>query len=192
MGLALAGLVGLSPVLAVVAMAVWMADGRPIFFRQLRPGRGGWPFTLVKFRTMSDARDAAGVLLPDEARLTKIGWVLRSWSLDELPQLWNVLRGDMSMVGPRPLLMQYLPRYSARQARRHEVRPGLTGFAQVRGRNALGWQRRLELDVRYVERISLVTDMKILVWTIWRVLSRKGISERGRTTKGEFMGNGPA
>ncbi len=163
------GLVLLSPLLAVVAVLVWRDLGRPILFRQVRPGRDGRPFTMYKFRTMRDIRDGRGQPLPDAERLTPIGRFLRRFSLDELPELWNVLRGDMSLVGPRPLLMEYLPRYTREQSRRHEVRPGITGLAQVQGRNALPFSKRLALDVEYVDRFSLWLDAKILWWTLVRV-----------------------
>ncbi len=154
------------PVLAAVAVLIRWRLGPPVLFRQLRPGRGGVPFTLYKFRTMRDLRDSDGRPLPDSNRLTLLGRGLRSTSLDELPELWNVIRGDMSLVGPRPLLMEYLPLYSARQRRRHEVRPGLTGWAQVNGRNALSWEERFELDLWYVEHRSLLLDLRILLRTV--------------------------
>lgn len=149
--------------------------GRPVFFRQTRPGRGGAPFELVKFRTMTDDRDAAGALLPDAARLTSLGCFLRATSLDELPELWNVLRGDMSLVGPRPLLMRYLPYYSDRENKRHLVRPGLTGWAQLHGRNTVSWDERLALDVWYVENRSMLLDLRILLLTVVLVLKREGV-----------------
>jgi len=182
--LALLGLVVLSPVLLTLAARVRLSLGRPVLFRQQRPGLHGRPFELLKFRTM---RGGDG---PDEARLTPVGRFLRAWSLDELPELWNVLRGDMSLVGPRPLLMQYLPRYSRRQGRRHEVKPGLTGWAQVNGRNALTWDEKFELDVWYVDNWSLWLDACILGRTIWQVLRREGISHEGHATMTEFMGSG--
>lgn len=174
------------PVIAVIAVLVRWKLGSPVFFRQRRPGRGGAIFEMVKFRTMTDARDAAGQLLPDAVRLTPFGRWLRATSLDELPELWNVLRGDMSLVGPRPLLVQYLERYSPRQARRHEVRPGLTGLAQVMGRNALSWDEKFEWDVRYVEQRSFWLDLKILALTVKAVLFRHGISAAGDATMPEF------
>jgi len=183
------GLLVLSPVLAVVALLVWCDLGLPVMFRQQRPGLKGKPFTLYKFRTMHDAVDMQGRSLPDEQRLTRIGRLLRKTSLDELPELWNVLRGDMSLVGPRPLLMEYLPLYSARQARRHEVRPGLTGWAQIHGRNTLEWSERLELDVWYVDNRSFWLDVQILIRTIWIVLRAKGISEAGHVSKAKFRGS---
>lgn len=179
------------PVLGVVALLVRQKLGSPVLFTQTRPGLGGRPFTLYKFRTMTDARDAAGNLLPDAERLPPFGRFLRSTSLDELPELWNVLRGDMSLVGPRPLLMQYLGRYTPRQARRHEVRPGITGLAQVSGRNALSWDDRFELDVWYVENHTLALDLKILWQTVAKVFKREGISAQGEATMPEFQGSTP-
>lgn len=166
---AAAGLCLLAPLLLVIAVLVRRDLGRPILFRQVRPGRGGRPFTMYKFRTMRDLRDGQGRPLPDAERLTPLGRLLRRFSLDELPELWNVLRGDMSLVGPRPLLMEYLPRYTPEQARRHDVRPGITGLAQVLGRNALPFSQRLALDVQYVDRFSLWFDIKILWWTLRKV-----------------------
>ena len=163
--------------------------GSPVFFRQNRPGLNGKIFTMYKFRTMTDARDEKGNLLPDEKRLTAFGKMLRKTSLDELPELVNILKGDMSFVGPRPLLVQYLDRYTPRQARRHEVRPGLTGWAQVNGRNAISWEERFELDVWYVDNWSLLLDAKILLMTVGKVLKREGISAQGEATMSEFMGN---
>ena len=174
------------PILAVVALLVRLKLGSPVFFRQKRPGQGARIFEMIKFRTMTDARDAAGHLLPDAVRLTPFGKFLRSTSLDELPELLNVLRGDMSLVGPRPLLVHYLPRYSPRQARRHEVRPGITGLAQVKGRNALSWDEKFEWDVRYVETWTLGLDLKILLRTIKTVFVREGISAHGDATMPEF------
>lgn len=179
----------LLPVLAGLGVAVGLVLGRPVIFRQRRPGLGGAPFTILKFRTMRDERDAAGRLLCDAERLTRFGEFLRSTSLDELPEFFNVLKGDMSLVGPRPLLMSYLERYDARQARRHEVRPGVTGLAQISGRNALSWERRLELDVAYIERYSLVLDLWILVRSVVRVLGRSGITQPGHATTEEFRGS---
>lgn len=185
---AVIGLVVLSPVIAWVSWRVARRLGQPVFFRQLRPGFGGRPFGMIKFRTMLDAVDASGQPLPDEQRLTPFGAWLRSTSLDELPELWNVLKGDMSLVGPRPLLMQYLDRYSLLQARRHEVRPGITGWAQVNGRNAISWEQKFELDVWYVDNRSLLLDLKILVLTVLRVVRRDGISAAASATMPEFMG----
>lgn len=172
---ALAGLIVLAPLLAAIAIFVRVKLGSPILFRQLRPGLLGQPFTLCKFRTMLDTRDSTGRLLRDEQRTPWLGKVLRSTSLDELPELWHVLRGDMSLVGPRPLLMEYLDHYSTEERRRHEMRPGITGWAQVNGRNELSWEEKLALDVWYVEHASLWLDLKILWKTLGAVLSRRGI-----------------
>jgi len=170
--------------MAVLALLIWRDIGRPVLFLQVRPGRRAEPFTLVKFRTM---REGTG---PDADRLTPLGRFIRSLSLDELPELWNVLRGDMSLVGPRPLLTSYLPRYTAHQARRHEVRPGLTGLAQVQGRNTLSWEHRFELDVHYVDTWSVRLDLAIIARTIWLVLKRDGIAAEGHATMPEFLGEG--
>ena len=175
------------PLLAAVSLLVAMKLGRPVFFRQRRPGLRGEIFELVKFRTMLDAVDAEGRQLPDAERLTSFGRKLRSSSLDELPELWNIIRGDMSLVGPRPLLIAYLSRYDSRQARRHDVRPGLTGLVQVGGRNALTWEAKFEMDVRYVETRSFWLDLKILLLTVKAVLFREGISARGEATMPEFF-----
>ena len=183
-------LVVLWPVLAAVALLVRGRLGSPILFRQQRPGLRGEAFTLLKFRTMTAATDKLGRLLPDEARLTRFGRTLRSASLDELPELWNVLRGDMSLVGPRPLLIQYLPRYSHEQAKRHDVRPGISGLAQVDGRNQVSWEERFRLDVDYVDRVSFGLDLRILLRTLMLVITRKGISAEGFATMPEFMGQG--
>ncbi len=185
----LASMLVWGPLLLVVALLVRFRLGSPVFFRQVRPGLGGHPFLMVKFRTMTDARGADGALLPDADRLPAFGRTLRATSLDELPELLNVLRGDMSLVGPRPLLMRYLDRYSARQRRRHEVRPGITGLAQVSGRNALGWDERLELDVHYVETRSLALDLWIIWRTIIAVIRRDGINGAGEATMAEFFGS---
>jgi sugar transferase EpsL len=174
--------------MACIAVAIVVKMGLPVFLRQPRPGYGGRLFTLYKFRTMRDARDADGILLPDERRLTPLGRFLRRTSLDELPELWNVLQGDMSLVGPRPLLPQYLDRYTPAQARRHEVRPGITGWAQVNGRNALTWQDKFDLDVWYVDHWSLGLDLRILWKTLVQVLSGDGVSAQGHATMPEFMG----
>jgi sugar transferase EpsL len=182
------GLLLLSPVIAVTAVVVRAALGRPVLFRQERPGLHGRPFTMFKFRTMLDARDAAGTPLADDRRLTRVGRILRGTSLDELPALWNVLRGDMSLVGPRPLLMEYLPLYSPLQARRHEVRPGITGWAQIHGRNAVGWEERFVLDTWYVDNRSLLLDLRILLMTVGSVLARHGISQEGHATMPRFTG----
>jgi lipopolysaccharide/colanic/teichoic acid biosynthesis glycosyltransferase/glycosyltransferase involved in cell wall biosynthesis len=187
-GAALA-LVLLLPLIAAVALLVRCALGSPVLFRQVRPGRHGVPFTLLKFRTMADRYDTAGIPLPDADRLTAIGRLLRATSLDELPGLWNVLTGELSLVGPRPLLMQYLPLYSPHQARRHDVRPGITGLAQVNGRNGLSWSKRFELDVEYVERCSLGLDLAIIARTLLVVLTRRGIAQPGRATVDYFQGN---
>jgi lipopolysaccharide/colanic/teichoic acid biosynthesis glycosyltransferase len=180
------GLLALAPLLLLIGLAVRRSLGSPVLFRQVRAGRHGRPFELLKFRSMTEARDAAGVLLADGQRLTRLGRWLRSTSLDELPELINVLRGDMSLVGPRPLLPEYLPHYSAEQARRHEMRPGITGWAAVQGRNAVSWERRLELEVWYVDNWSLVLDFKILLMTVVKVLRREGISAEGHATMPRF------
>ncbi|RKH27572.1 sugar transferase [Corallococcus praedator] len=185
------GLVCLSPVLAATALFVRATMGGPVFFRQQRPGLGGRLFTVLKFRSMLEATDADGNELPDEQRLTWAGRLLRSTSLDELPQLWNVLKGDMSLVGPRPLLVEYLPRYSAEQARRHDVLPGVTGWAQINGRNALGWNERFQLDVWYVDHWSLALDLKVLALTLLRVVQRQGISFVSEATMNKFTGTAP-
>ncbi len=181
-------LVFLAPVLAGIGVMVYLTMGGPALFRQIRPGLNGRPFEMVKFRTMRDAVGADGQPLPDEQRLTDFGRWLRATSLDELPELWNVLRGDMSLVGPRPLLMEYLPLYSPAQARRHEVRPGITGWAQVNGRNAISWDRKFELDVWYVDRHTLFLDLKIIAMTFGRIFRREGISAPGSATSDKFEG----
>jgi len=178
----------LLPLLVTVGIAVGTLIGRPIFFRQRRPGLHGVPFELLKFRTMTDAADAAGRTLPDDQRLGRFGAMLRELSLDELPELLNVLKGDMSLVGPRPLLMQYLGRYDATQARRHDVRPGITGWAQINGRNAISWEERFALDVWYVDHHSLWLDFRILLVTVKKVFRREGITQPGHATMPEFMG----
>jgi sugar transferase EpsL len=183
-----AGLLVLLPVLLVVGLMIRWRMGSPVLFEQERPGKGGRVFRLYKFRTMTDERDGEGRLLGDEERLTGLGRWVRRWSVDELPQLWNVLRGEMSLVGPRPLLVEYLGRYSARQARRHEVKPGVTGWAQVHGRNAVSWEEKLEMDVWYVENRSFWLDVRILGMTVGKVLRREGISQAGRATVEEFRG----
>ena len=182
-------LVLLSPVIVVVAILIKRKLGSPVLFRQQRPGLAGRPFFLYKFRTMNDARDGNGDLLPDSQRLVGIGKLVRELSLDELPQLFNVLKGDMSLIGPRPLLMEYLPLYSATQKRRHEVRPGITGWAQVNGRNAISWEKRFELDVWYVENRTLLLDFKIFVMTILKVVRRSGVNEPGQATMRKFTGS---
>lgn len=189
LSIALILLLLLSPLLALLALAVRWKPGRPALFAQTRPGLHGTPFEFYKFRTMTDARNAAGELLPDAARLTPFGELMRKLSLDELPQLVNVLKGDMSLVGPRPLLMEYLPLYSERQARRHAVRPGITGWAQVNGRNALAWEERFELDLWYVEHRSFWLDLKIIAMTAWRMLRPQGIAQPGHATMTKFTGS---
>ncbi len=181
-------LVVLLPILLVLTGLVRVYLGSPVLFRQKRPGLNGRPFQLMKFRTMTDSKDAEGRLLPDSERLKPLGRFLRSASLDELPELWNVVKGDMSLVGPRPLMMQYIDRYSREQARRHEVRPGITGWAQVNGRNAISWEEKFRLDVWYVDHQSLRLDVKIIALTIWKILKREGISQPGFDTAEEFMG----
>lgn len=183
------GLVVFSPVLLGVVVALRWSIGSPVFFRQKRPGLHGRPFQMIKFRTMNNARDASGNLLPDEQRLTGLGRFLRKTSLDELPELWNILRGEMSLVGPRPLLMQYMNRYSPEQARRHDVKPGLTGWAQINGRNAISWEEKFRLDVWYVDNQSILLDLKILLLTIWKTVRREGISAADHATMPEFMGS---
>jgi lipopolysaccharide/colanic/teichoic acid biosynthesis glycosyltransferase len=185
--LAAALVLATAPLLLAIGFMVFVDLGRPVLFRQVRPGLCGKPFSLVKFRTMLDLRDNEGQLLPNEARLTRFGKFLRSTSLDELPELWNVLAGHMSLVGPRPLLMEYLPLYNERQARRHEVRPGVTGWAQVNGRNTVPWEERFEMDVWYVENRTLWLDVRILASTIGRILTRDGISTPGRATIERFQ-----
>lgn len=187
--LSLAALIILSPVLLLVAILVRCKLGSPILFKQERPGLHEKIFCMYKFRTMTDAKDADGNLLPDEVRLTKFGKLLRSTSLDELPELFNILKGDMAIVGPRPLLVQYLPRYNERQHRRHDVRPGFTGLAQVNGRNSISWQEKFEWDVRYVENVSFLMDLRIIVKTVKVVLKRDGISSETSATMEEFRGN---
>lgn len=182
-------LVALAVPMAAIALAVRLTMGRPVLFVQERPGLGGRPFRLHKFRTMREDRDAHGALLPEEERVTRLGELLRDTSLDELPELWDVLRGEMSLVGPRPLLLEYLALYTPEQARRHDVRPGLTGLAQVAGRNGLDWERRFELDVWYVDHWSLGLDLRILARTLWAVLAREGISQEGLVGTEEFRGS---
>ena len=177
--------------LLLLAVVIRLRLGSPVLFRQVRPGLHGRPFTMVKFRTMTDGRGPDGALLPDAQRLTSFGRMLRSTSLDELPELWNVLRGEMSLVGPRPLLMEYLPLYTPEQARRHEVRPGITGWAQVNGRNALSWEERFSLDVWYVDHRTFWLDLRILWLTVRKVLVRDGISAQGEATMSKFTGGKP-
>ncbi|MGY6704788.1 sugar transferase [Roseinatronobacter sp.] len=182
------GLILLSPVLILVAVLIRRQMGAPVLFRQTRPGLHGKPFQMIKFRTMRNAVDAQGNPLPDSRRLTKLGRFLRASSVDELPELWNVLKGEMSLVGPRPLLMEYLPLYSPEQARRHEVRPGVTGWAQINGRNAISWDEKFALDVWYVDNRSLWLDLKIIWLTIRKVVKREGISAAGEATMPKFNG----
>jgi sugar transferase EpsL len=188
-GIALCGLVILAPFLVGMGFVIALTMGWPVFFPQRRPGKFGKPFMLVKFRTMSDCRDTNGDLLPDSARLTRVGRFIRSTSFDEFPQLWNVLSGELSLVGPRPLLMDYLPRYSPEQARRHEVMPGITGWAQVNGRNALTWEEKFTLDVWYVDHWSMLLDLRILGLTLLKVIRRDGINQGGQATMREFTGS---
>jgi lipopolysaccharide/colanic/teichoic acid biosynthesis glycosyltransferase len=178
--------VAILPLIGIIAVLVRVRTGPPVFFRQVRPGLNGRPFVLLKFRTMNDVRDRQGRPLPDGERLTRLGRLLRATSLDELPEFFNVLSGDMSLVGPRPLLMQYLDRYTPEQARRHEVKPGVTGWAQVNGRNAISWEDKFKLDVWYVDHWSLRLDLKILLMTLWKVVRREGISAEGEATMPEF------
>jgi sugar transferase EpsL len=186
---ALVGLIVISPLLLVLALLIRVNLGSPVLFRQQRPGLHGKPFMMYKFRSMTDERDDQGDLLPDSVRLTRFGRILRSTSLDELPELLNVLRGEMSLVGPRPLLMEYLPLYSREQFRRHDVRPGITGWAQVNGRNALSWQTKFALDVWYVDHRTFLLDMRILFLTILKIFKREGISASGEVTMTKFTGN---
>jgi sugar transferase EpsL len=185
---ALLGLVLVSPLLALTSFAIRIFMGGPVFFRQLRPGFREKIFTLYKFRTMADRRDGNGRLLPDEERMTGPGKFIRALSIDELPQLWNVLKGDLSLVGPRPLLIEYIDRYEPWQRRRHLVKPGITGWPQVNGRNAISWEEKFEYDVYYVDHWSLWLDLKILLITFWKVLKREGISQSGKATMEIFMG----
>lgn len=185
---ALSGLLIFLPVFVLLWIAVRLKLGSPVFFVQSRPGLGGAPFMMVKFRSMTDRRDATGCLLPDELRLSKFGGFLRSTSLDELPELWNVLKGHMSIVGPRPLLTEYLAVYTSEQRRRHEVRPGITGWAQVNGRNTLDWDDRFKLDVWYVDNCSFLLDLKIVALTMWRVIRRQGIQPRNSELMPRFLG----
>lgn len=185
----LMGLLILSPVFIFVLITLTIANGGKPFFVQARPGKGGRIFKIIKFKTMNDKKDASGRLLPDADRLTFMGAFVRKTSLDEIPQLINVLKGDMSLIGPRPLLVQYLPLYSERQAKRHLVRPGITGWAQVNGRNAISWKQKFELDVWYVENLSFSLDLKILLMTIKKVFIREGINQEGHATMQAFQGN---
>lgn len=181
-----------SPLLGILAFFIWKSLGNPVVFSQWRPGLGGVPFKMIKFRSMTDKMSEDGILLPDSERLTSFGRLLRASSLDELPELWNVLKGDMSLVGPRPLLMEYLPLYTIEQSRRHEVRPGITGWAQINGRNAISWEEKFRLDVWYVDNLSLWLDIKILWLTVKKVLVRDGISAAGESTMPRFTGNKPS
>jgi len=186
--LATTGILVLSPLFLLIAVAIWLRNGTPVIFRQKRPGYQGKPFYIYKFRTMNEERDPQNQILPDDLRITRLGRFLRISSLDELPELVNVIRGEMSMVGPRPLLMQYLDRYTPDQARRHEVVPGITGWAQVNGRNALSWEEKFNLDIWYVDHWSFFLDIKILFLSIIKVLRREGINQPGQVTSEEFMG----
>ena len=188
LALALPGMIVLSPLLACIALLVRAKLGSPVLFRQVRPGLGGRPFTIFKFRTMTDERDASGNLLPDAERLPGFGRFLRGASLDELPELWNVVKGDMSLVGPRPLLMEYLPLYNDFQYRRHEARPGITGWAQVMGRNALCWEEKFDLDIWYVDNSSFGLDLKILAMTVFKIFRPEGINQPGQATAEKFKG----
>ena len=190
--LALVALVLIAPIMLVLALLVRLKLGAPVFFFQQRPGLHGQPFSLYKLRTMTDARDEHGNLLPDSARLTSLGRFLRSTSLDELPELINVLRGDMSLVGPRPLLPEYLPGYDEEAYRRHDVLPGLTGWAQINGRNAISWEEKFALDVWYVDNMSLWLDLKVIGLTVWKIVQREGISQAGQATMSEFMESQPS
>ena len=187
--LSFVGLAVLSPVLLIIAVMVRTILGSPVLFKQMRPGLGGAPFQLVKFRSMTDKKDAEGNLLPDSERIPRFGRILRSTSLDELPELWNVLKGEMSLVGPRPLLMEYLDLYTVEQSRRHDVRPGITGWAQVNGRNALSWDEKFVLDVWYVDNQSTYLDLRIIYRTLKSVLLRDGITQQGQATTEYFKGN---
>lgn len=186
---ALTAVVFLSPVMAITALLIRIKLGKPVLFRQQRPGLKEEIFYLYKFRTMTDEKNADGVLLPDEQRMTGLGKWLRATSLDELPELFNILKGDMAIIGPRPLLVKYLPLYDSRQHRRHDVRPGLSGLAQVHGRNEITWEKKFELDIKYVENISFCKDWEIVFMTLWKVLKREGIHEKGMATIEEFKGN---
>ncbi len=189
LAVAVPAIVFLTPVILVIAALVRLRLGTPVFFRQERPGKNGRPFRIIKFRTMTDARDSAYQLLPDAERLTIFGRFLRATSLDELPELWNVVRGEMSLVGPRPLRMEYLPRYSPEQARRHDVLPGITGWAQIHGRNAITWEEKFRHDVWYVDNVSFCLDLHILAKTVGKILRREGITAEGDATMPEFMGS---
>tara|TARA_B100000989_G_C19435070_1_gene424756 strand:+ start:165 stop:755 length:591 start_codon:yes stop_codon:yes gene_type:complete len=187
--LSLTLLIILSPLFLIITLSVKHKIGTPIFFKQLRPGKNKKPFLIIKFRTMKNSIDSLGNQLPDDLRIDSFGKLLRSSSLDELPELWNVLKGDMSFVGPRPLLLEYLPLYTPRQSLRHELRPGITGWAQINGRNNISWEKKLEMDVWYVENRSFWLDIKILLITIYKVLKKDGINKIGKTTTDKFEGN---
>jgi lipopolysaccharide/colanic/teichoic acid biosynthesis glycosyltransferase len=187
--ISLIALIVLAPVIFIIWLLLLAANGGQAFFTQKRPGKNEAIFTVLKFKTMNDKKDASGNLLPDSARLTKVGKFIRSTSLDELPQFFSVLKGDMSLIGPRPLLIKYLDRYTPTQARRHEVKPGITGWAQVNGRNAISWEKKFEYDVWYVDNISFMLDLKILFLTLKKVIVREGISSEGQVTTTEFLGN---
>ena len=187
--LSLIGIIIFTPFIIIIGLWLLIVLGHPIFFKQQRPGLNGISFNFIKFRTMTNTKNGEGDLLPDKNRLTPLGSFLRKTSLDELPSLWNVLKGDMSLVGPRPLLMEYLPLYSKEQMRRHEVKPGITGWAQINGRNAISWEEKFELDVWYVENQSFWLDIRILLLTIWKVLKQDGISQEGSATMEKFMGS---
>jgi len=189
LSISISGLIFISPVMIIVVFLIRLNLGSPVFFRQLRPGLDGQPFQMIKFRTMRDAVDSQGQTLPDSERLTSFGRFLRSTSLDELPELWNVLKGEMSLVGPRPLLMEYLPLYNKEQFRRHLVRPGITGWAQINGRNAISWEDKFKLDVWYVDNQTLLLDAKIIFLTFKKVLFRDGISQAGEATMAKFTGS---
>ena len=179
----------LLPVIICVGVGVWLFIGRPILFKQIRPGKNCKPFGIYKFRTMTNGRNNTGHLLTDELRLTNFGKFVRSTSLDELPELLNVLKDEMSLVGPRPLLMQYLERYTPEQMRRHEVKPGITGWAQINGRNAISWEEKFKLDVWYVDHQSFLLDLKIILLTFWKIIRREGINQKGQATTEEFKGS---
>jgi sugar transferase EpsL len=189
LSLVIAGFVFIIPIITILTILVYSFHGRPILFRQLRPGFKSKPFIIYKFRTMKDVYDEQGHLLPDDQRITKFGHLLRSFSLDELPEIFNVLKGEMSLVGPRPLLMQYIDRYSKEQARRHDVLPGMTGFAQINGRNAITWADKFKFDVWYVDHWSLWLDVKIILATLWKAITREGINQPGQAPAEEFMGS---
>ena len=188
LALAIPILIVLSPIMGMIALLVLIKMGRPVIYRQARPGLRENPFTLIKFRTMTDNGEGNGGFFPDVERITILGRLLRKTSLDELPELFNVLRGDMSLVGPRPLLVKYLDRYTAEQARRHEVKPGITGWAQVNGRNAITWEQKFEYDVWYVDHVSLRLDLKIIAMTLWKILKMEGINQPGYATAEEYKG----